>query len=163
VRDLNEEVLPILSLKYLQATPIPEKKMVTLAFWPGVAAVALAMAIGSLSVSPVVGASAGLGIAVVVANYMAAGLSVGWAAGVSFAAFQVVTLAGFAVRMAAVIAALYFISHISWVSDRALELGAAPALILYVTAESLLVFKTRMGKPNLRLDGAGRSPSGVVR
>lgn len=137
--------------------------MVSLAFWPGIAGVGLALLLGGFAAGFGVGASAALGIAVVLASFMTAGLSVSWAAGISFRAFQLVALVGFLVRVGAVVAVLAFLSHLAWVSDRALEFGAVPALILFVGAESLLVFKTRVGKPNLRLDGSGPVPSEVSR
>lgn len=163
MRALNEEVRSILSFGPLKPTRQPEKKMVSLVLWPGIAAVAGAMILGTLFGSVQIGGSAALGISVVLANFVAAGLSVGWAAGISFFAFQMVSILGLGVRMAAVILILFAASHMSWVSVTALKWGAAPALLLLVVAESYMVFRTRLGKPVLRLGPGGQAPKEALR
>jgi hypothetical protein len=159
----NQEVRSILSFSHLKSTHNPERKLVFLVMWPGLAAVVLALTVGTLLGSARDGWSAAIGIAIVLANFAVAGLSVSWAAGVSFFAFQMVSILGLGVRMAAVILALFLCSHVDWISVTALKWGAAPALLFLVMAESYLVFRTRLGKPVLRLTPEGQPAREALR
>jgi hypothetical protein len=162
VRAQNEEVRSILSFSHLKSAHDPERRMVFLVMWPGLAAVILTFGLGTLLVSASIGGSAALGIGVVLLNFVIAGLSVSWAARISFFTFQMVSILGLGVRMAAVILILFEASHMTWVSVVALKWGAVPALLLLVVAESYLVMRTRLGKPVLRLTPEGQPPKGAL-
>ncbi len=154
MRDLNEEVVPIRSLRTLRPTTAPEKQIVMLALWPGLVAIVAAGSLGAIAASAAAGASAALGVAIVVANFTAAGLSVTWAARRSFSAFQAVALGGLLVRIALVLATLALLGRLPWVVEPALVSALVPALLLYVAAEHYLVFRTRLGRPLPILDGS---------
>jgi hypothetical protein len=86
-----------------------------------------------------VGWSAALGVAVVVANFVVAGLSLARAARISLAAIAAVALGGFVVRMAAIVAVMFVLDRFSsWFSPVAFGLAVVPATIL------LLGFEVRL-------------------
>src|SRR5688500_17391530 len=106
-----------------ETTHRPEREMVRRALLPGAAAIVLAGAGGYAAGGSGVAASAAIGIAIVVANFAAHGMSLAWASTVSVTAVQVVALGGFAVRMGVIVGLLFLLDSLSWFS--ALAFGLA--------------------------------------
>ncbi|MBI4260509.1 MAG: hypothetical protein HY658_08075 [Actinobacteria bacterium] len=124
----------------------PEREMVRRALVPGAVASALAFILGSLFAGSDVAASATLGIAVVVANFAAHGLSLAWAAGVSVTAVQVVALLGFALRLGVIVVLMLVLNALTaWFSALAFALAVVPATILLLSYETFVMLRLRVG------------------
>ena len=94
----------------------PEGVMVRRAVAAGALALPVAAA-GGWAAGDADGAlSAALGIAIVVANFAAHGLSLAWAAGVSIPVLQGVALGGFVVRMGVIVAAIVLLDRTAFFS-----------------------------------------------
>lgn len=85
------------------------------------------------------GASAGLGLIVVVANFAAHGLSLAWAAGVSVVAVQVVALGGFVVRMGVITGLLFALDRTAFFSPLVFGLTVVAATVSLLGYEAKLV------------------------
>lgn len=83
--------------------------------------------------------SAGLGVAIVVLNFAAHGMSLAWAAGVSPAVLQVVALGGFLVRMGIVFGALISLDRTVFFSPLAFGVTVAVGVMALLTYEARLV------------------------
>ncbi len=105
---------------------------------PGAAATVLALVAGLVAAGPGVGASAALGVAVVVANFSANGLALAWAAGVSPVAYQAVALGGYLVRIGVILGLLFGLARLSWFSAPAFGFAAIPAAVLLLAYEARL-------------------------
>lgn len=117
----------------------PERVMVRKALFPFLACLALAPAIAGALSGRGAAISAALGVLVVFANFAAQGLSLAWAAGVSITVVQVVTLAGFVVRLGIILGLLYLLDTFDWFSPLAFGLTVVPVLILLLVYEAKLV------------------------
>ena len=115
--------------------------MVRRALVPGLAATALAAAVGTVLDGPGVGASAAIGVAVVVLNFALHGLSLAWAAGVSITAVQAVAFGGFVVRMGAIVGLLFALRLLPWFSTLAFALAVVPATFLLLGYEARLMLR----------------------
>ena len=152
--NLQSEVLRIFSLRS-QPTGMPERSIALVAVLPGMAAALMALFLGAAVGGLGVGVSAALTIALICGDLVVAGLSVSWAARISLAMLQIVSLAGFGVRMAMVIAGLALLNGASWSSPVAIKAAAIPALLLVVCGDIWLMLGTRLGRPVLHLDDWG--------
>jgi hypothetical protein len=122
----------------------PELAMVRRAAVPAVIAFGLSVAAGWILGGPATAASAGLGIAVVVANFAAHAASRAWASTISVGVVMAVALGGVVMRLAVIVAAMFALAATSWFSPLAFGLAVVPATLL------LLGFEAR-----LAIDGLG--------
>ncbi len=116
----------------------PELEMVRRGIWFGPPAFVLALVIGAASGGWDIGWSAAIGIAVVFANFLAHGASLAWAARRSLTALAGVAMGGFAVRLGAIVAVMFFLNRLSFFSPLAFGLAVVPATVL------LLVFEMKL-------------------
>ena len=86
-----------------------------------------------------IGWSAGMGVAVVVANSAIAGLAQAWAAGVSLTALAAVTMGGFVVRLGVILAMMAVLAGRTWFSVPAFALAVVPATVLLLGFEMRLL------------------------
>jgi len=112
--------------------------MVRRALVPGALAVPVAFAAGFALEDAGSGASAAIGVAIVVANFVAHGLSLSWAAGISIPAVHAVALAGVVVRLGAVVGLLFALDRLSWFSPTAFALTVIPGTMLLLAYEAKL-------------------------
>jgi len=110
--------------------------MVRRALVPGALAVPVAFAVGLALRDLGSGASAALGVAVVVANFAAHGLSLSWAGDISVAAVHAVALAGVVVRLGVIVALMFALNTISWFSPTAFGVTVVPATLLLLAYEA---------------------------
>jgi hypothetical protein len=90
--------------------------------------------------------SALLGVALIVANFAAHGLSLAWAAGVSIPVLQIVALGGFALRMAVFVGALFILDRQAFFRPAVFGVAAVASML------ALLVYEARLAARGL---GAG--------
>jgi ATP synthase protein I len=112
---------------------------------PGAVAAGLAFLVAFLVGGGDAGWSAGIGIAVVLANFTAHAYSLAWASTVSITAVQVVALAGFAVRLGVIVGLLVLLDTMSWFSPLAFGLTVVPATLALLAYEAHLVVNRRLG------------------
>jgi hypothetical protein len=112
--------------------------MIRRALVPGLAGVAVALAVGALVSGVAAGASAALGVAIVLANFAAHGWSLAWASRISIVLVQGVALGGFVVRMGVIVGVMFALNTLSWFSPLAFALAVVPGTI------TLLVFEARL-------------------
>lgn len=115
--------------------------MVRRALVPGAIAVPVAAALGWLLGGPDAAASAAIGIVLVLANFVAHGLSLAWASTVSVAAVHAVALGGFVVRLAVIVGVLFALDTLAWFSPLAFGLAVVPATLLLLGYEARLVLR----------------------
>jgi ATP synthase protein I len=116
----------------------PERELVRRAAPYAPVAFLVAFLLGTLADGSGAGWSAALGVAVVAANFVAAALSIAWAAGISPTLVFAVALGGFFVRMVVLVIVLVGLNTLSWFSPAAFALSVVPATIV------LLVFEARV-------------------
>lgn len=85
--------------------------------------------------------SALLGVALVVGNFAAHGLSLAWAAGVSIPVLQAVALGGVAVRMGVIVAVLFAIDRTGVLSTAVFGITAVVGTLALLVVEARLVFR----------------------
>ena len=83
--------------------------------------------------------SAMLGLALVVANFAAHGLSLAWAATVSIPALQAVALGGFVLRMAVIVGALALVDRTGVLSTAVFGITAVVGTLALLVLEARLV------------------------
>jgi len=105
-------------------------------------AIGLAFAIGLASGDLQTGWSAALGVAIVVVNLVAYGLSIAWAARISPVAIYAVALGGFGIRLIAFAALMLALTSTSWFSPVAFTAAFMPATIALLAFE-MKVFSER--------------------
>jgi hypothetical protein len=120
-------------------TDRPEVTMVRRAIGPALVAVAVAIAVGWITGGTGDAASAGIGIAIVVGNFAAHGLSLAWASTISVGTVMAVALGGFAARLAVIVAAMFGLNTLSWFSPLAFGIAVVPATFLLLAYEATLV------------------------
>ncbi len=101
----------------------------------GPPAVLLAFAIGSVAGGWSVGWSAAIGLAIVVLNFVATGLSLARAARVSLTAYAAVAMGGFVVRLGIIVAIMAVLNRFAFFSPLAFGLAVVPATILLLGFE----------------------------
>src|SRR5207248_677518 len=130
----------------MERTREPEREMVARALPPGAAATALAFILGFVFAGGGGAWSAGLGVAVAVANFVASARLLAWAARVSLTAVQLVVLVGFLVRLGLIVGIMVALSLTAWFSKAAFGLAVAPATLLLFAYEAVLVVRG-LGRP----------------
>jgi hypothetical protein len=129
-----------------RTTEPAERVMVRRALVAGGLAAPVALAAG-FGVDGAPGAwSAVLGVALVVSNFAAHGLSLAWAAAVSIPVLQVVALGGFAVRMAVFVGALFLLDRQPFFRPAVFGVAAVASMV------ALLAYEARLASRGL---GAG--------
>jgi hypothetical protein len=81
------------------------------------------------------GWSAAIGVSVVAANFLAAGLSFTWAARISSMALAAVGVAGFFLRMLTILVLLIALNGLDWFSPVAFAAAAVPATVVLLAFE----------------------------
>jgi hypothetical protein len=112
--------------------------MIRRALVPGSLAVPVVFAAGAFVSGPAVGASAAIGVVVVLANFAAHGWSLAWASRISITLVQAVALGGFVVRMGVILGLLFALNALPWFSPVAFGAAVVPGTI------ALLLFETRL-------------------
>src|SRR3989442_15676133 len=90
---------------------------------------AVAFLAGTLASNVNAGWSAALAIAVVTANFVASGLSMAWAAGISPVAIYAVGLGGFVVRLMVFAMVLLILTRFEWFSAATFTAAFEPATL----------------------------------
>jgi len=99
----------------------------------------MGFAIGSAAGGWGVGWSAAIGVAIVVLNFVANGLSLARAARISLAAYSAVAMGGFVVRLGIIVAIMAVLNRFAFFSPLAFGLAVVPATILLLGFEMKLV------------------------
>jgi hypothetical protein len=113
----------------------PERELIRRVLPFGLPAVAIAYGAGAL-VSNDAARSAAVGAAVVLANFLAFGLSAAWAARISPTVLAGVALGGFVVRLAAIFVAMVLLDRVSWFSPVAFAAALVPATVALLAFEA---------------------------
>jgi len=119
--------------------PEPEWEMVRRVLPYSVPSVGLALALGAAVGGWGVGSSAAIGVAVVVLNLVAHGLSLAWAARISATMVFAVGLGGFVARLATILLVLILLNRLQWFSAAAFAAAVVPATILLLVYEAGLL------------------------
>jgi hypothetical protein len=117
----------------------PERVIVRRVVPFGPPAAFLALLIGGLAVNWGVGASAAIGVVVVMANTMANAALLSRAARISLTAYAAAVMGGFIVRLGVILALMFGLNTIAWFSPLAFGLAVVPATILLLALEMKLV------------------------
>jgi len=133
-------------------TERPEREMVRRALVPALFALALATAVAWALAGPGAAASAAIGIVIVYLNFAANGLSLAWASTISIVAVQAVAFAGFAVRLAVIVAAMFALNTLGWFSPVAFGLTVVPATMLLLAYEARLAIRGLGGSLQIPAD-----------
>lgn len=133
----------------------PERELIRRVLPFALPAIAVAYAAGALA-SAGAARSAAIGVAMVVANFAAHGLSLAWAAKISPTVLFGVGLGGFAVRLGTFIVALLLLERISWFSPVAFAAALVPSTV------ALLVFEAKVLSGRLQGE-LWRFPTGAQR
>ena len=122
----------------------PERELVrrVLPLFPPAAL--LAFVIGTWSADRDAGFSAAIAIAIVAANFVANGLSLAWAAGVSPIAIFAVGLGGFVARLAVFAGAMLALTSLDWFSARAFIAAFVPVTIALLAFEMKVLAGRRL-------------------
>ena len=134
--------------------------MVRQALAPGLAALVIAVVGGWALGSAGAAASAGVGVALVLGNFAAHGLSLAWAATVSVTALVGVALGGFVLRLGVLVAAMAMLNELPWFSPVAFGLTVMPATLLLLSYEARLAargFETLQVPPDAVASAAAAS------
>jgi hypothetical protein len=124
----------------------PEKVMIRRALAAGLVALPVAAATGYLADGPGAAWSAAIGVAVVALNFAAHGLSLAWAAGISITAVQVTALAGFVVRMGAIVGLMFALNAMDFFSPVAFGVAAVGGTLALLAYEARLVLVAGIGR-----------------
>jgi hypothetical protein len=116
--------------------PEPEREMIRRALPWSVPALALAVVLGLALGGWGSGWSAAIGVAVVVMNLVAHGLSLAWAARISPTMVYTVGLAGFVLRLGTIFLILVLLNRLPWFSAVAFVAAVVPATILLLLYEA---------------------------
>jgi ATP synthase protein I len=140
------------------ATTEPERELIRRVLPFALPSIALAYAAGTLA-SAGAARSAAIAVAVVVANFVAHGLSLAWAARISPTVLVGVGLGGFAVRIGTILVALLLLDRISWFSPVAFAAALVPSTVALLAFEA----KVLSGRLQSELWRFPTGPTGVRR
>lgn len=133
----------------------PERELIRRVLPFALPAIAVAYAAGALG-SAGAARSAAIGVAVVVTNFAAHGMSLAWAARISPTVLVGVGLGGFAVRLGTIVVVLLLLDRISWFSPVAFAAALVPSTV------ALLAFEARVLSGRLQGE-LWQFPTGVQR
>ena len=120
-------------------TPRPEREMARRAIVPGLIAVPTALGLGYAFGDAGTAWSAALGVLVVLANFVAHGLSLAWAAGISIGTLFAVSLGGVIVRLGVIVGLMFALSTTDWFSPLAFGVAVVPGTLALLAYEAKLV------------------------
>lgn len=120
-------------------TPRPEREMVRRAILPGLIALPVASGLGFALGGAGAAWSAAIGVLVVLANFVAHGLSLAWASRVSIGAVHAVSLGGVIIRLGVIIGLMFALNTLAWFSPVAFGLAVVPGTIALLAYEAKLV------------------------
>lgn len=106
--------------------------------------------------------SAGIGIALVTANFAVHGLSLAWASTVSVGVVMAVALGGFVLRLGVIVAAMFALATLSWFSPTAFALTVMPATLLLLGYEARLAINGLGGSLQIPADPAAAHAGAVL-
>jgi hypothetical protein len=112
--------------------------MVRRALLPGAVGVVVAFGLGFAIGGAEAALSAGLGAAVVLANFAIHGLSLAWASTVSISAVHGVALGGVVVRLGVILGLLFLLDQTAWFSPLAFGLAVIPGTLALLAYEAKL-------------------------
>ncbi|MGN6695693.1 MAG: ATP synthase subunit I [Aquihabitans sp.] len=127
--------------------PAPEKMVARDLVKHGLMVLPVALILGFIGWGTDGIASVGFAYALVLANFLVAAALLGWAAKVSYGLLMAVSLFGFLIRMAAIIAAVLLVADQPWVEP--VPLG----ITLIVTHLGLLFWETKFVSASLAFPG----------
>lgn len=119
--------------------PEPEREMVRRTVPFMAPALALTLVLGVVTGGWFTGLSAAIGIAVVVLNFLANGLSLAWAARISPTMVFAVGMGGFVLRLGTILLVLILLNRLPWFSAVAFVASVVPATILLLVYEAKLL------------------------
>lgn len=134
--------------------------MVARALGAGALALPLALSAGLLADGSYGAIAAALGLGIVVVNFAAHGLSLAWAAGISVNAVQLVALAGFMIRMGAIIGLLVGLDRLSFFSPEIFALAVVASTIALLVYEARLVKSALGGQVTVVPEARAARPPG---
>jgi len=117
----------------------PEREMIRRASPFAAPAFGLALLAGAALGGWDAGWSAAIGIGVVLANFLAHGLSLAWASRISPTMIFAVGVGGFGVRMAAIVAVMLGLDRLAWFSPLAFGAAIVPGTIALLAFEMKLL------------------------
>lgn len=138
-------------------TPRPEREMVRRAIVPGLIAVPVAYGLGLAFGDTGAAWSAVIGVLVVLANFVAHGLSLAWASKVSIGAVHGVSLGGVIIRLGVILGLLFALDTLDWFSPVAFGLAVVPGTLALLAYEAKLVAGGLGGVLEIPADPAARA------
>jgi hypothetical protein len=124
----------------------PEQVLVRRALVAGAVALPAASGAGFLAGGAGVAWSVAIGMAVVVLNFAAHGLSLAWAAGISITAVQATALVGFVVRMGLIVGLMFALNTLDFFSPAAFGVAAVLGTVALLAYEARLVLVAGVGR-----------------
>jgi hypothetical protein len=128
--------------------------MVRRALVPSLIALPAAYVAGLALSGPGAGASAAIGVLVVLANFAAHGLSLAWASTVSIPAVHAVALFGPVVRIGVIVGLMFVLNTLAWFSPLAFGLAVVPGTLLLLVYEARLTMRGLGGSLQIPADPA---------
>ncbi|HEV8564357.1 MAG TPA: hypothetical protein VGR41_05550 [Actinomycetota bacterium] len=122
----------------------PERELVRRALPFFLPAVLVAFVIGAATVDRDAGYSAAVAIVIVAVNFVANGVSLAWAAGISPIAIFAVGLGGFVARLAIFAVAMVALTTADWFSAKAFIAAFVPATMVLLAFEMTVLAGRRM-------------------
>jgi hypothetical protein len=117
----------------------PERELIR-RIWPfAIPAAILAFGLGALLDGPAAGWSATIAVAVVLANFVAYGRTMAWAATISPVIVYAVGLGGYLVRLGLVVVLLALLRELEWFSVVAFVAALVPATVALLVVEMKLL------------------------
>jgi hypothetical protein len=113
--------------------------MVRRAIVPGLVAVPVAFGLAYALGDAGAAWSAAIGILVVLANFVAHGLSLAWASKVSIGTVHAVSLGGVVVRLGVILGLMFALDTMDWFSPLAFGLAVVPGTLTLLAYEAKLV------------------------
>jgi len=120
-------------------TPRPEREMVRRALVPGLLAVPVAFGLGLALGGTGAAWSAALGLVVVLANFVAHGLSLACASRISIGTVHAVSLGGVIIRLGIIVGLMFALDTTAWFSPVAFGLAVVPGTLSLLAYEAKLV------------------------
>lgn len=112
--------------------------MIRRAVAPGAVAVPVAFGLGLVFGDAGDASSAAIGVAIVLANFVAHALSLSWASSVSISAVHAVALGGVVVRLGAIVGLMFALNTTGWFSPLAFGIAVVPGTLALLAYEAKL-------------------------
>jgi hypothetical protein len=126
--------------------------MVRRALVPSLIALPVVYVAGLALSGPGAGASAAIGVLVVLANFAAHGISLAWASTVSIPAVHAVALIGPVVRIGVIVGLMFVLNTLAWFSPLAFGLAVVPGTLLLLVYEARLTMRGLGGSLQIPAD-----------